>query len=109
MDSQVLKPKKQALENFIQRNSDAREVKPALAVKWSVSGISYSQIRKLLNVSLGFISKWNKKFLTWEVNGLKIFYKGKPSYLTQSEKEEIILWLNHEDRWNLAELAIHIE
>jgi putative transposase len=109
MDSQVLKPKEQELENFIQGNSEAREVKPALAVKWSLSGISYRQIRKLLNVSLGFISKWNKKILTWGVNGLKIFYKGKPSYLIQSEKEEIILWLSHDDRWILAELAIHIE
>jgi len=62
MDSQVLEPKKQELEDFIQENPDAREVKRALAVKGSLSGISYRQIRKLVNVSLGLISKWNKKF-----------------------------------------------
>ena len=90
MDSQVLEPKKQELEDFIQGNPDAREVKRALAVKWSWSGISSRQFRKMLNVSLEFISKWNKKFLTRGVNGLKIAYKGKPSYLTQSDKEEII-------------------
>ena len=61
MDGQVLEPKKQELEDFIQGNPDAREVKRALAVKWSLSGISYRQIIKLLNVYLGFISKWNKK------------------------------------------------
>jgi putative transposase len=109
MDSQVLEPKKQELENFIQGNPDGREVKGALAVKWSLSGISYRQIRKLLNVSLGFISKWNKKFLTWGVNGLKIAYKEKPSYLSQSAKEEIFLRLNHKKMWDFAELAIHIE
>jgi hypothetical protein len=59
MDSQVLEPKKQELEPFIPGNPDAREVKRALGVKWIWSGISYRQIRKLLNVSLGFISKWN--------------------------------------------------
>jgi hypothetical protein len=59
MDSQVLEPKKQELEDFIQGNPDAREVKRALAVKWSLSG-SYRQIRKLLNVYLGFISKDTK-------------------------------------------------
>ena len=39
-----------------------REIKRALVVKWSLSGISYRQIIKLVNVSLGFISKWNNKF-----------------------------------------------
>ena len=97
MDSQVLEPKKQELEDFIQGNPDAREVKRALAVKWSLSGISYRQIRKLLNVSLGFINKWNKKFSTWRMKGLKIDDKGKPSYLSQSEKEKILLWLSHKE------------
>lgn len=90
MDSQVIEPKKQELADFIQGNPDAREAKRALAVKWSLSGISSRQIRKLLNVSLGFISKWNNFFSTRGVNGLKIADKGKPSYLTQSDKEEII-------------------
>jgi Transposase and inactivated derivatives len=109
MDSQVLGPKKQELKDFIQGNPDAREVKRALAVKGSLSGISYRQIRKLLNVSLGFISKWNKKIFTWGVNGLKIAYKGKPSYLSQSDKKDITLLLSQKKMWDLAELAIHIE
>jgi len=64
MDSQVLERKKQELEldDFIQSTSDHREIKRSLLVKWSWSGISYRQIIKLLNVSLGFISKWNNKF-----------------------------------------------
>lgn len=95
MNSPVLEPKKQELEDFIQGNPDAaRVVKGALAVKSSLSGISYRQIRKLLNVSLGFISKWGKKFYTRGMNRLKIAYKGKPSYLTQSDKEEIIKKVN---------------
>ena len=52
MDSQVLDRKKQELEldDFIQSTSDHREIKRALVVKWSLSGISYRQIIKLLNV-----------------------------------------------------------
>jgi transposase len=57
MDSPVLESKKQELEDFIKAISDAREIKRALAVKWSVSGISYREIIKLLNVSVGFITK----------------------------------------------------
>jgi putative transposase len=72
MDSQVLEPKKQELEDFIQGNPDAREVKRALAVKWSFLGISSRQVIKLLKVSLGFISKWSNFFSPWGVNGLKI-------------------------------------
>jgi DNA-binding CsgD family transcriptional regulator len=51
MDSHVLEPKKQKLENFIKATSDAREIKRALAVKWSLSGMSYREIIKLLNIS----------------------------------------------------------
>lgn len=54
MDSQVLDRKKQELEldDFIRSTSDAREIQRALVVKWSLSGRSYRQIIKLLNVSL---------------------------------------------------------
>ena len=41
-------------------------------------------------IKFSFLSKWNKNFSTRGVNGLKIAYKGKPSYLSQSDKEEII-------------------
>jgi transposase len=100
MDSQVLERKKQELEldDFIRSTSDPREIKRALVVKWSWSGRSYRQIIKLLNVSLGFISKWNNKFSIWGVKGLKMAYKGKQGYLSKSEKAEIILWLSHRER-----------
>ncbi len=111
MDSQVLDRKKQELEldDFIQSTSDAREIKRALVVKWSLSGLSYRQIIKQLNVSLGFISKWNNKFLLGGVEGLRMGYKGKHGYLSKLEKAEIILWLSQREMWDLAELAIYIE
>ncbi|MEG4043468.1 helix-turn-helix domain-containing protein [Microcoleus sp. Pol17_C1] len=74
MDSQVLDRKKQDLEldDFIESTSYHREIKRALVVKWSLSGICSRQIIKQLNVSLGFINKWNNKFLIWGVKGLKM-------------------------------------
>jgi DNA-directed RNA polymerase specialized sigma24 family protein len=62
IDSQVLDRKQQELEldDFIQSTSEPRKIKRSLVVKCSLSGLSYRQIIKLLNVSLGFISKWNK-------------------------------------------------
>lgn len=76
-----------------------------MVVKWSLSGISYRQIIKLLNVSLGFISKWNNKFSTGGVKGLKMEYKGKPGYLSKSEKAEIVLWLSQREMWDLAPIS----
>jgi len=111
MDSQLLERKKQELEldDFIQSTSDAREIKRALVVKWSLSGRYYRQIIKRVNLSLGFISKWNNKFSIGGVEGLRMAYKGKHGSLSKSEKAEIILWLSQREMWDLAELAIHIE
>ena len=80
-----------------------------MVVKWSLSGLSYRQIIKQLNVSLGFISKWNNKFSILGVKGLRMGYKGKHGYLSKSEKAEIILWLSQREMWDLAELVIYIE
>jgi transposase len=86
MDSQVLDRKKQELEldDFIQSTSYAREIKRALVVKWSFLGRSYRQIIKQLNVSLGFINKWNNKFYIGGVKGMRMAYKGKHGYLSKS-------------------------
>ena len=84
------------------------EIKRALVVKWSLSALSYRQIIKQLNVSLGFISKWNKNFLIGGVKGPRMGYKGKHGYLS-SEKAEIIFWLSQREMWDVAELAIYIE
>ena len=43
------------------------------------------------------------------MSGSRIGYKGKSGYLSQSEKAEIIAWLNNKEMWDIAELAIHIE
>jgi putative transposase len=80
-----------------------------LVVKWTWSGLSYGQLLKQLNVSLGFISKWNNKFLIRGVERLRMGYKGKHGYLSKSEKAEIILWLSQREMWDVAELAIYIE
>ena len=80
-----------------------------MVVKWSFAGLSYRQIIKQLNVSFGFISKWNNIFLIGGVKGLKMGYKGKHGYLSKSEKAEIFLWLSQREMWDVAELAIYIK
>ena len=58
------------LLKFIQGKLDARELKRALAVKLALEEYSYHQIQSILNVSVGFISKWKKAFLSQGIEGL---------------------------------------
>ncbi len=50
------------LINFIKTTRDSREVKRAIAVKLALEGYTYTKIKLILNVSLGFISKWKEFF-----------------------------------------------
>ncbi len=96
------------LLKFIKGNPDPRELQRALAVKLVGENYSYSQIQQILNVSIGFISKWNTVFKSQGLGGLKLGYKGDPGYLTFDQKTEVITWLKTKDYWNLAELELYI-
>lgn len=81
------------LVKFIKGNPDPRELQRALAVKLVMENYSYSQIQQILNVSIGFISKWNTIFKSQGLKGLKLGYLGEPGDLTFEQKPEIITWL----------------
>ena len=74
------------LLKFIQGKLDARELKRALAVKLALEEYSYRQIQSILNVSVGFISKWKKAFLSQGIEGLLLAYQGaKPVALSTTK------------------------
>jgi putative transposase len=50
------------LAEFIQSNPDPRELKRALAVQMVSQNYTYFEIQDILQVSVGFISKWQKTF-----------------------------------------------
>ena len=50
------------LSNFIQSNPDFRELKRALAVQMVMQEYTYFEIRDVLQVSVGFISKYKQLF-----------------------------------------------
>ena len=96
------------LEEFIKSNPDARELKRALAVKFVKVGKSYREIMELLNVSLGFISKWRHIYEEEGTTGLRLRYKGRRSYLSQEETEAVVAWLKKGDYWTLEQLRNHL-
>jgi len=97
------------LTDFIEKNLDPRELKRALAVKMAVQNYSYYHIRDVLQVSVGFISKWKQIFAEQGIMGLKLKYGGSKSYLTFEQQQAITDWLKQNNFWHLPEIKQHIQ
>ena len=100
--------KLEQLTAFIKERRDGRELKRGLAVKLSLEKYPYHQIKSIVEVSIGFISKWKKAFLAQGVKGLTLGYKGAKPCLNPQEKAAVINWLKTQDNWNLRELRNHL-
>lgn len=97
------------LEQFIQSNSDPRELKRALAVQMSQRGYSYREIQAVLQVSIGFVTTCAQRYETAGVEGLKLGYWGTQGYLNAEQKQELFEWLAQKDAWTIEEVVDHIE
>lgn len=96
------------LEAFIESNPDPRELKRALAVNMTINGYKHREIINILQVSSGFISKWKQEYILSGVEALKLNHKGSKGYLSESEKQQVILWLETKNYWNLNELEYYL-
>ena len=96
------------LLKFIQGKLDARELKRALAVKLALEEYSYRQIQSILNVSVGFISKWKKAFLSQGTEGLLLAHQGAKPLLNQQQKQTVIEWLKQKNSWDIKSLYSYI-
>lgn len=92
------------LQDFIALRPDAREVRKALAVKLVYQGYLYDQIQTILDVSRGSITAWKQAYEEDGVEGLRLNYKGRKSYLLSGQREEVLTWLQTKDIWELGEL-----
>lgn len=97
------------LTEFIQGNPDPRELKRALAVQMVVQDYTYFQIRDVLQVSVGFISKWKQTFEEQGIIGLTLKYQGSTGYLDAIARQAVINWLQQKNYWKLSELQQYIE
>ena len=92
------------LKTFIRVERDGRQVKKALAVKLIYQDHSYETITGLLDVSLGALSKWKQAYERDGLAGFHPQHKGRQSYLTPSEREAVLQWLQSKSIWELSEL-----
>lgn len=69
---------------------------------------TYFEIRDILQVSVGFISKW-KQTEARGVAGLLLQYQGSSGYLERKQQQDVIGWLKQKNYWNLRELQQYVE
>ena len=96
------------LKDFIKSNPPEKEMRRALAVKLAIEGYKYRRISKILEVSVGFITKWSQAFKSGGLIALKSAYKGGKGYLTPSERQAVIQWLVEQKTWDISDLEIHL-
>ena len=92
------------LQEFIAQRPSAREVRKALAVKLIYQGYLYEEIQTILDVSLGSITGWKQAYELKGINGLRLNHKGRKSYLSSEQTEEVLSWLQTKTCWELGEL-----
>jgi transposase len=97
------------LNNLIDTTSDPREVKRGLAVKLRKMGQSIDEVAEVLNVSPGYVVKWNGGYKKEGIRGLRLKYKGSAGYLNAFQQGELIAWLKEKAHWNLSELQNHLQ
>ena len=84
--------------------SRCREARKALAVKLVYQGYLYEEIQTIQDVSRGSITGWKQANEENRVDGVPVKYKGKKSYLSAKQREEVLIWLQTNDYWELGEL-----
>lgn len=96
------------LTEFIESNPDPRELKRAVAVQMVLQEYSYFAIRDVLQVSVGFISKWKQVFEDRGVTGLRLAHQGSVGYLDGEHRQAVLDWLKQKNDWNLSDLQQHL-
>lgn len=92
------------LKEFIAQRPNAREARKALAVKLVYQGYLYEEIQTILEVSLGSITGWKRAYELRGIEGLRLNHKGRISYLSSEQREEVLSWLQTKNCWELGEL-----
>lgn len=97
------------LNVFMDTTTDVREMKRALAVKLRKEGRKIQEVAKVLNMSLGWVSKWNGIYKKEGVRGLRVKYKGFQSYLKVEQKKEVMSWLKEKAYWHIGKIQEHLK
>jgi putative transposase len=104
MSNQQVKAAIAELQEFIAVCPNVREVRKALAVKLIYQDYLYEEIQEILDVSVGALTGWKQAYEQYGITGLRLNHKGRKSYLSAGQREEVLSWLQTKECWELSEL-----
>lgn len=58
----------------------------------------------MIPISVGSITSWKQAYKEYGIRGLRLNYKGRKSYLSDEQQQEVLSWLQTKDIWKLGEL-----
>jgi len=98
------------IEEYLHQVSDLREYRRGQAVKLSEAGLSRREIAQALSVSEAFVSKWRGRYQRDGTAGLGLSYQGSRGFLSESDKEQALDWLNeHSCQVKMEALQTYLE
>ncbi len=81
------------LQEFIEANRETRELKRGVSVQMYLEGYKHREIKDILGVGSGYISKWTKIYVEQGLEGSLLGYKGESGYLSEMQTQAINTWL----------------
>ena len=97
-----------SIEQIIETAKDSREVKRAIAVKMSQDRVKHQNITHYLQVSAAFISKWVMIYEEQGARALLLNYRGKPGYLSEEDKPEVVSFLKQQSYFSVEQLRDYL-
>ena len=96
------------LDDFIHA-PECREARRALAVKMVLMDFKTKDICELLNVSDAFVSKWKVIYEKEGASALELKYQGGTRFLTENQRQAVLMHLRRQSHFDLKELMDLIE
>lgn len=97
------------LAQLIDETTDVRELKRALSVKLGEEGMATEAIGEVLQVTPRAVRLWRQRYAREGVEGVAVKYRGRESYLSVEQRQEIEDWLGGRETITLEEVRDEIE
>jgi transposase len=98
-----------SLAELIEEAKDARELKRALSVQMTLSGMTAARVGELLHVTPRYVRKWQGRYKAGGGDALRLGYRGSESYLRVEQRQEIEDWIGAHETSTVEEVRDHIE
>ena len=97
------------LAQLIEETTDVRELKRAVSVKLGERGMATEAVGEVLQVTPRTVRKWRQRYEREGVDGLAVRNRGRESYLSGEQRQELEDGLGAQETITLDEVREEIE